>query len=96
MKAIYKGKCHFVVSRDTDAIWIEQLFRGIDRSDRMLVRLHDPDLILDPIDEDLDLAEAFERGEINAFEYADGHTFPPGLEIESVRRSRHVRRFSGH
>jgi hypothetical protein len=96
MKAIYKGKCHFVVSRDADAIWIEQLFRGTDRSDRMLVRLHDPDLILDPTDEDLDLAEAFERGEINAFEYSDGHTFPPGLEIEDVRRSKRVRRFSGH
>lgn len=96
MKAIYKGKCHYVVSRDADTIWIKQLFRGTDRSDSVPVRLHDPDLILDPTDEDLDLAEAFERGEINAFEYPDGHTFPPGLEIEGVRRSRHVRRFSGH
>lgn len=82
MKAIYKGKCHFVVSRESDAVWIEQLFRANDRSHRMRVRLHDPDLILDPTDEDLDLAEAFERGEINAFEYADGHTFPPGRETE--------------
>lgn len=46
----------------------------------------DPDLILDPSHEDMDLAEAYERGEIGAFEYLDGHTYPPGLEIGKSRR----------
>jgi len=29
----------------------------------------------------LHLAEAFEHGEIGAFEYPDGHTYPPNHEI---------------
>jgi hypothetical protein len=45
------------------------------------VALDDPDLVLAPTPEDLHLAEAFERGEISAFEYVDGPT--PG-----IRRSR--------
>lgn len=28
----------------------------------------------------------FERGDVRAFEYPDGHTFPPGREIPARRR----------
>jgi hypothetical protein len=27
MKAIYKGRCHFVVSREGDAVWLEETRR---------------------------------------------------------------------
>jgi hypothetical protein len=84
MSAIYKGKCHFVVSREGDAVWLEAS-RG-ETTGRTLVSVDDPDLILHPSEEDLDLAEAFERGEVNAFEYPDGHTFPPGREIITSQR----------
>lgn len=39
-----------------------------------------------PADEDMDLADAYECGEISEFEYPDGHTYPPGREIGRRRR----------
>jgi hypothetical protein len=53
---------------------------------RVDVSVHDPDLLLDPTDDDVELAVAFERGEISAFEYPDGHTYPPNREIGSRNR----------
>lgn len=94
MSAIYKGKCHFVVSREGDAVWLEASRR--ETTGRTLVSVDDPDLILHPSEEDLDLAEAFERGEVNAFEYPDGHTFPPGREIAPSQRDQRTRRFMRH
>jgi hypothetical protein len=44
------------------------------------------DLLLDPTADDVELAVAFERGEISAFEYQDGHTYPPNREIGSRNR----------
>jgi hypothetical protein len=35
---------------------------------------------------DLELADVFERGEIGAFEYPDGHTYPPHREVVRQRR----------
>jgi hypothetical protein len=94
MNAIYNGRCHFVVSREGDAVWLEETRR--ETTGRTLVSVDDPDLILQPSEEDLDLAEAFERGEVNAFEYPDGHTFPPGREIATAKRTQRVRRFARH
>jgi len=54
---------------------------GGDPATLVLVAGGDADLILAPTAEDLHLAEAFEQGEISAFEYADGHTYPPNREI---------------
>lgn len=45
-----------------------------------------PDLIVDPTGADIDLAAAFERGEISAYEYPDGHTYPPNREIPTKSR----------
>lgn len=73
MKAVFQGRRYFVVQRLEDNVWIERVASA---GERRLVSVHDRDLILDPSDEDLDLAEAFERGEIGAFEYLDGHTYP--------------------
>jgi len=93
MNAIYNGRCLFVVSREGDAVWLET---HRERARRTLVSVGHPDLILNPSEEDLDLAEAFERGEVNAFEYPDGHTFPPGREIATAKRTQRVRRFARH
>ncbi len=92
MNAIYKGRCHFVISREGDDIWLEETSREQPR--RTLVSADHPDLILNPTEEDLDLAEAFERGEISAFEYPDGHTFPPDREI--AKRTPLIRQFTRH
>lgn len=78
MKAIFRGRRHYVVSQTDDGVWL-QPFDG--NGERRHVGKHDPDLIVDPTSEDLYLAEAFERDEIRAFEYPDGHTYPPNQEI---------------
>lgn len=85
MKAIFRGRRYIVVSPATESVWIERLAPN---SERIQVALGDPDLIVDPTREDLDLADAFERGEIGAFEYPDGHTYPPGREIGPTRKPR--------
>ena len=57
-------------------MWLDQFPSDNQQVARVHVSPADPDLILDPSEEDLDLAEAYERGEISAFEYVDGHTYP--------------------
>ena len=85
MKAVFRGRRHAVVGRTNSGVWLEPLVSKDAPSNRVYVSPSDADLILDPSDEDIDLAEAFERGEINAFEYLDGHTYPPDLEIVRPR-----------
>ncbi len=86
MTAIFRGRRYFVVTQAENGGWLEP--GSARESRRVHVSVADPDLILDPADEDIDLAEAYERGEINAFEYPDGHTYPPGREIVGPRRRR--------
>lgn len=62
MQAIFRGTRHFIVGRADDGIWIERL-TGDEPPRRRLVSGSDPDLIINPTDEDLDLAEAYERQE---------------------------------
>lgn len=97
MQAIFRGRRHFVVGREDDRIWLEQLAPEEGTPARRLVSANDPDLILGPSDEDLDIADAFESGEIEAYEYADGHTYPPGREIQRrTRPTPRVRPFVRH
>ncbi len=84
--AIFQGRRYRVVGRIVTGVWIERLTATLDAV-RRYVSESDVDLILDPTDEELALADAFERGDIEAFEYPDGHTFPSGPhEIRSPRR----------
>ena len=78
MKAIFRGRRHYVVSRAHDGVWLQPCDG---RAERIHVTTQDADLIVDPTSDDLYLAEAFEHGEIGAFEYPDGHTYPPDHEI---------------
>lgn len=78
MRAIFRGRRHYVVSQTADGVWLEPFDR---QAERIYVATHDPDLIVDAQPEDLSLAEAFEHDEIGAFEYPDGHTYPPNQEI---------------
>jgi len=78
MTVIFQGWRHDVP--DHDAVWLELTIGG-PPARLALVRRDDQDLITAPTAEELQLAEAFERGEISAFEYADGHTYPPNHEI---------------
>lgn len=80
MRAIFQGRRCFVVSRTSGHVWIQPALDSGDATRRQIPDTH-RDLILEPTEEDLDLAEAFERGEIGAFEYPDGHTYPAGREI---------------
>lgn len=86
MKAIFRGRRYFVVAHAENGVWLEALSMAGNR--RVHVPVADPDLILDPADEDIDLPEAYERGEVNAFEYPDGHTYPSGREIVGPARRR--------
>jgi hypothetical protein len=83
MTAIYRGHRYTVVATRTDVVTLESLATP---GPRVEVSVQDPDLMLDPTEEDLSLGEAFERGEIGAFEYPDGHTYPPNQEIPKRRR----------
>ena len=78
MKAIFRGCRHGVVSQAEDGVWLQPYDQN---AARIHVATDHRDLILDPTPEDLILAEAFERAEIAAFEYPDGHTYPPNHEI---------------
>lgn len=75
MTVIYCGRRYLVLDHEVTDVGLEL---RIDGDPPMLVpiALSDPELIIGPSAEDLQLAEAFERGEISAFEYADGHTYP--------------------
>ena len=81
MMAIYRGHRYYVVSSSDDDVALHSI--GLPPL-RVEASLDDPDLIFEPSCEDLHLAEAFERGEIGAFEYPDGHTYPPNQEISTT------------
>ena len=93
MTVIYRGRRHLVAGRDKNGLSLKQ-FDG--SSHQIQVSAVDPDLILRPSDEDLELSDAYERGEIGAFEYDDGHTYRSGLEIGTVRGRRWPRFRSPH
>lgn len=83
MMAIFRGRRYKIGSQCADGIWLELLGQT---AQRIHVALSDVDLMVNPTTDHLGLAEAFERGEIGAFEYPDGHTCPPGREIPRRRR----------
>ena len=91
MKAIFQGRRCRVVSRDEHTVSVKPSHT---RGKPLEIATGHPDLILDPTADDLSLAEAFERGEIDAFEYPDGHTFPANREI--VAPTRQGRRSTVH
>jgi hypothetical protein len=86
---IFQGWRHVVPDHEArGAVWLVLTIGG-HPARLTLVRRDDQDLIVAPTAEELQLAEAFERGEISAFEYADGHTYPPDHEIiRSQKRAR--------
>ena len=84
MNAIYRGRRYSVVYADSETVTLESLSPA---GTRIHVLMDDRDLLFKPDDVDFEMAEAFERGEIEAFEYPDGHTYPSGREI-SARTSR--------
>ncbi len=77
MIAIYEGRRHFVLEWSAAGFVLAALSGT---TERLTVAPAHPDLILHPSNDDIDMACAFERGEIGAFEYGDGHTYPPGHE----------------
>ena len=91
MTVIFQGWRHVVPDHEArGAVWLVLTIGGLPAR-LALVRRDDQDLIVAPTAEELQLAEAFERGEISAFEYADGHTYPPNHEItRSQKRARAV------
>ena len=78
MNAIYRGRRYSVASADSDTVTLDSVSP---LGTRLHVLFDDRDLLFKPDEDDLQLAEAFERGEIEAFEYPDGHTYPPNREI---------------
>lgn len=78
MNAIYRGRRYSIASADSDTVTLDSLNPP---GTRIHVLLDDRDLLFKPDGVDLEIAEAFERGEIEAFEYPDGHTYPPNREI---------------
>jgi hypothetical protein len=83
MMAIYRGHRYYVVSSSDEGVSLHSLGSP---ALHVQVSVDDPDLMFEPSCEDLHLAEAFERGEIGAFEYPDGHTYPPNQEISTISR----------
>lgn len=75
--AIFRGRRCRMVRTNQTGVWLA----ATEGTTRFFVAALDPDLIVSPSSADLELADAFERGEINAFEYSDGHTFPRNHEI---------------
>ena len=92
MNAIYRGLRYVVLERTATGMWIERPRAVEEAADRVHVSPLDADLILAPTEEDIVLADAYERGEISAFEYVDGHTYPPNREIQKPRRHRTFQR----
>lgn len=78
MHVIFRGQRARVV-RKTDVAVVVEL--GTGTNDTIAVAIDDRDLLLDPSPDDFALAQMFERGDIGAFEYPDGHTYPPDREI---------------
>jgi len=95
MQAIFRGRRFIVTGCSTQGIWLERFVRQT-MCERRFVAYADPDLIARPGAADLDLADMFERGDVRAFEYPDGHTFPPGLEIPARSSGLRSRSFLIH
>jgi hypothetical protein len=76
---IYQGRRYRLVAEDEGGVSLAALTHP---SAVIRVPSAHADLLLDPSDDDLHMADAYERGEITAFEYPDGHTFPPHREIQ--------------
>ena len=53
-------------------------------------------LVFAPNSDGLAAGYGLERGDVSAFEYLDGHTFPPGREIQPQRPRRRVHPFPRH
>lgn len=87
MTVIYRGRRYLVPDLAVTGMGLELTMEG-DPPTLVRVEVDDPDLIMLPSVEDLHLAEAFERGEISAFEYPDGHTYPANLEIAQPPKRR--------
>ena len=81
--AIFRGRRWHIISQSAENILLKPL-TGI--GSIICIALGHADLIVEPTSEDLHLADAFERGEVGAFEYSDGHTYPPDREIPRVSR----------
>ena len=78
---IFRGRRYTLASVGRDTVSIAPLAPRDGITTPLVVVCDDRDLILLPTCEDLEIAEAFERGEISVFEYADGRTYPPQREI---------------
>ena len=76
VRAIFRGRCYFVVSEERGGVWLEQQNHSSAQPRRLHIPHIDPELLLDPSPGDLQQAAAFERGEIKVFEYPNGHTYP--------------------
>ena len=87
--AIFRGRRWRIISQSAETVLLKPL-TGI--GSIISIAVGHADLIVEPTSEDLHLADAYERGEINAFEYADGHTYPPDREIPPVRHRPPLRR----
>ena len=83
--AIFRGRRWHIISQSAENVLLKPL-TGI--GSIVSIAVGHADLIVEPTSEDLHLADAYERGEISAFEYADGHTYPPDREIPKVRDRR--------
>jgi hypothetical protein len=82
---IFQGRRYRLISQSAQSVWVAP--RGT-RQRPIVVARTNPDLIMEPTADDLELAEGFERGDIGAFEYADGHTYPPHREISTTGKRR--------
>ena len=78
MNVIFQGRRCRVVSCTAEGVLLKP---RVDDGTRIQVRTSHPDLVLAPTAVDMVLAAAFERGDVGAFEYADGRTYPPNREI---------------
>ena len=78
MNVIFQGRRYRVLSCAADSVLLKP---RVDDGTRIRVRTSHPDLVLAPTAEDMLLAAGFERGDVGAFEYADGRTYPPNREI---------------
>lgn len=86
MQVIYRGRRHLVVKPAGTSLWLKPLAPPGGRPVR--VACGHPNLILEPTAEDIEFATAYERGEVRAFEYEDGRTYPPGHEVGRFARER--------
>ena len=80
--AIFRGRRWHIISQSAENVLLKPLSGP---ASIICIAVGHADLIVEPTSEDLHLADAYERGEIGAFEYADGHTYPPDREIPTAQ-----------